>query len=169
MTGPDMDIDHALELWGTDPVHPTEEGYAALAESIKQFANDIVVSARAAAAEAASKAAAPKPRPAVRPKPVRREGWVAGSAEVATRNLPQQISHSQYRGHQPRGSHTWIAPGQRGRGSGASGTAARGFDRGGRSGGRVAAGPMKRGFSGRGWRGRGRGHWSLFSLSSIMQ
>jgi hypothetical protein len=158
MTGPDMDIDHALELWGTDPVHPTEEGYAALAESIKQFANNIVVSARAAAAEAVSKAATPKPRPAVRPKPVRREGWVAGSAEVATRNLPQPISHSQNRGHLPRGGHTWFAPGQRGRGSGASGTAARGYDRGGRAGGRVAAGPMKRGFRGRGWRGRGRGH-----------
>jgi hypothetical protein len=132
MTGPDMDIDHALELWGTDPVHPTEEGYAALADSVKQFANDIVVSARAAAAEEASKAAAPKPRPVVRPKPVRREGWVAGSAEVAKRNLPQPSFHGQNRGHPPRGGHSWFAPGQRGRGSGAGGTPARGFDRGGR-------------------------------------
>jgi lysophospholipase L1-like esterase len=60
MTGPDMDIDHALELWGTDPVHPTEEGYAALADSVKQFCNNIIVGARAEASEAASKAAAPK-------------------------------------------------------------------------------------------------------------
>ncbi len=51
-----------------NPVHPTEEGYAALADSIKQFANNVVVSARAEAAEAASKAAAPIPRPAARPK-----------------------------------------------------------------------------------------------------
>jgi hypothetical protein len=83
MTRPDMDIDHALELWGTDPVHPTEEGYAAL-DSVEQFANNIVVGARAEAAEAASKAAAPKQRPVARPKPIRREGWVAGSAEVIT-------------------------------------------------------------------------------------
>jgi hypothetical protein len=164
MTGLDMDIDHALELWGTDLVHHTEEGYVALAESIKQLANHVVVSAQAAAAEAASKAAAPKPRPAVRPKPVRREGWVAGSAEVAKRNLPQPSFHGQNRGHPPRGGHTWFAPGQRGRGSGASGTTARGIDRGGRSGGRVAAGPMKRGFRGRRWRGRGWDTSPLFSL-----
>jgi hypothetical protein len=170
MTGPDMDIDHALELGGTDPVHPTEEGYAALADSIKQFANDVVVSARAAAAaaEAASKAAAPKPRPAVRPKPVRREGWVAGSAEVAKRNLPQPSFHCQHRGHPPRGGHTWFALCQRGRGNGASGTPARGFRRGGRSGGRVAGGPMKRGFRGRGWRGRGGGG-TLVPLFSLLQ
>jgi hypothetical protein len=37
MTGPDMDIDHALELWGTDRVHATEEGYAALADFVKQL------------------------------------------------------------------------------------------------------------------------------------
>jgi lysophospholipase L1-like esterase len=55
MTGPDMDIDHALELWGTDPVHPTEKGYAALAESVKQYCHNIVAGARAAASEAASK------------------------------------------------------------------------------------------------------------------
>jgi hypothetical protein len=157
MTGPDMDIDHALELWGTDPVHPTEEGYAALADSVKQFANNVVVSARAAAAEAASKAAAPIPRPVAHPKPIRREGWVAGSAEVAKRNLPQSSYLGQNRGHPPRVSHSWFAPGQRGRGSGAGGTPARGFDRGGRSGSRAAAGPMKRGFRGRGWRGRGGG------------
>jgi hypothetical protein len=155
MTGPDMDINHALELWGTDLVHPTEEGYAALADSVKQFANNVVVSARAIAAEAASKAAAPKPRPAARPKPVPGEGWVASSAEVAKRNLPQPSYHGQNRGHPPRGGHSWFAPGPRGRGSGAGDTPARGFDRGGRSSGRATAGPMKRGFRGRGFRGRG--------------
>jgi hypothetical protein len=133
MTGPNMDIDHALELWGTDPVHPTEEGYAALADSIKQFANNIVVTARAEAAEAANKAATPAPRPAARPKPVRREGWVAGSAEVAKRNLPQPSYHGQNRGFLPRGGHSWFATGPRGRGSGAGGMPARGHDRGGRS------------------------------------
>jgi hypothetical protein len=29
LTGPDMDVDYAMELWGTDPVHPNESGYAA--------------------------------------------------------------------------------------------------------------------------------------------
>jgi hypothetical protein len=62
----------------SDPVHPIEEGYAALADSVKQFCHNIVAGARAAASEAASKAATPKPRLAARPKPVRREGWVTG-------------------------------------------------------------------------------------------
>ena len=36
MTGPEMDIDHALELWGSDPVHPTEEGYATMRPWLSQ-------------------------------------------------------------------------------------------------------------------------------------
>jgi hypothetical protein len=140
MTGPDMDIDHALELWGTDAVHPTEEGYAALADSIKQFYNNIVVGARAEASKVASKAAAPKQKPAACPKPVHREGWVVGSDEVAKRYFSQQS----YQGHAglspPCGGRTWYNPGPWGRGGDSGGTPARGGDRGGRSGSRATSG-----------------------------
>jgi lysophospholipase L1-like esterase len=37
LTGPDMDVKYAMELWGTDPVHPSESGYAALATSCPVF------------------------------------------------------------------------------------------------------------------------------------
>jgi hypothetical protein len=103
MTGPEMDIDHALELWRSDPVHPTEEGYAALAESVKQFCHNIVAGARALASEAASKAVSTKPRPPPRPKPVRREGWIAGSDEVAKRNTYQHSYQGRSRSFPPTG------------------------------------------------------------------
>jgi hypothetical protein len=159
MTGPEMDIDHALELWGTDPVHPTEDGYAALAESVKQLSHDIVAGARAAASEEASKAAAPKPAPAARLKPVRREGWIAGSDEVARRNLHQQTSQGRgrpfpSRGFYPRGGRQLARPW--GRGGGGAPTA-RGAARGGHPASRPGSGPGKRGFKGRGWRGNQRG------------
>jgi hypothetical protein len=61
---------------------PTEEGYAALVKSIKQFCNTMVHGARAAATEAAA-TNVPKPKSATRPKPVRREDWVADFDQVA--------------------------------------------------------------------------------------
>ncbi len=160
MTGPEMDIDHALELWGSDLVHPTEDGYAALAESVKQFSHDIVAGARAAASEDASKAAAPKPGPAPRPKPIRREGWISGSDEVAKGNLYQHSSQGRgrpfsSRGTYPRGGRQW-SNGPWGRGGG-GGSTARGAARGGQPGSRPGSGPGKRGFKGRGWRGNQRG------------
>jgi hypothetical protein len=90
-------------VWLSDPVHPTEEGYAALAESVKRFCHNIVAGARAAASEAASKAATPKPRPVPRPKPVCREGWIAGSDEVAKRNTYQHSYQGRGRSFPPAG------------------------------------------------------------------
>jgi hypothetical protein len=156
MTGPEMDIDHALELWGSDPVHPTDEGYAALAVSVKQFFHDIVAGARAAASEAASKAAAPKPGPAPLPKPVRRDGWIAGSDEVAKVNVYQHSSQGLGRPFPPPGGRPWSNPGPWGHGGG-GGTTARGAASGGHPGSRARSGSGKRGFNGRRWRGNPRG------------
>jgi hypothetical protein len=59
MTGPDMDVDRALELWGNDPVHPTETGYAALAQDIRSLCELTIADARARTAAASAPAAPP--------------------------------------------------------------------------------------------------------------
>jgi hypothetical protein len=86
MTGPDMDVDRALELWGNDPVHPSEAGYAALAQDIRALCESSVAEARVRAAEAATQAVPPPLQPP--PRPVRREGWISGSTPVAKRFAP---------------------------------------------------------------------------------
>jgi hypothetical protein len=44
LTGPDMDVEYTIELWGrgTDPVHPTESGYSALAASLSSFCHNTI-------------------------------------------------------------------------------------------------------------------------------
>jgi lysophospholipase L1-like esterase len=49
LTGPDMDVDYTMELWGLDPIHPTENGYAALAASLTSFCQETIAEAQAAA------------------------------------------------------------------------------------------------------------------------
>ncbi len=80
---------------GDQPGPPTEEGYTAMVKSIKQFCNTMVVGARVAATEAAAMNV-PKPEPATRLKPVRREDWVAASDKVAKR----QLHPGNYPGHE---------------------------------------------------------------------
>ncbi len=63
-------------------------------------------------------------QPAARPKPVHREGWVAGSAEVAKRNFSQPSYQCPNRAFPPRGGRTWYNHGPWGRCGG--GTPARG-------------------------------------------
>ena len=48
LTGPDMDVDYAMELWGQDPIHPTKNGYAALAASLTSFFKDTIAQAQTA-------------------------------------------------------------------------------------------------------------------------
>ncbi len=136
LTGPDMDVEYAMELWGTDPVHPTENGYAALAASLTSFCLDTIAQAQAAAEMKPPHGAA-----IPRPKPVRREAWIDGSQAVAQR---QQANH-QLRGFKKNTGYT-------------SRGAANPRGRGGRGG--PAGNPFvwKRGFRGRGWRGGRRGH-----------
>jgi hypothetical protein len=86
MTGPDMDVNRALELWGNDPVHPSEAGYAALALDIRALCESTVAEARVRATEAATQAVPPPLQPP--PRPVRREGWITGATSVAKRFAP---------------------------------------------------------------------------------
>jgi hypothetical protein len=141
LTGPDMDVEYAMELWGTDPVHPTENGYAALAESLTNFCHETIEQARAAAEKKPSHGAAGPP-----PKPVRREAWIDGSQAVAQR----QQANLHLRGFRKNAGGN--SRGFAGRG------AANPRGRGGRGG--QAGNPFvwKRGFRGRGWRGGKRGH-----------
>jgi hypothetical protein len=108
MTGPDMDVDRALELWGNDPVHPTEAGYAALAQDIRSLCESTIAEARARTAEATAPAAPPQQRQPARP--VRREGWIAGSTPVAKRFAPS----TPQRGNNI--SRPWLPRTNRGRG-----------------------------------------------------
>jgi hypothetical protein len=142
MTGPDMDVERALELWGNDPVHPTEAGYAALAQDIRSLCESTIAEARARTAVAGAPAAPPQQRQPA--GPVRQEGWIAGSTPVAKRFAPS----TPQRGNNI--SCPWFPRANRGRGQRGGNTAHP--PRGG--------GPprppanFKRGFKGRGW-GRG--------------
>ena len=57
-----MDVDYAMELWGLDPIHPTENGYSALAAALTSFCQDTIAQAQAAA-EAKSAAVRPHSGP----------------------------------------------------------------------------------------------------------
>jgi hypothetical protein len=131
-----MDVDYAMELWGLDPIHPTENGYSALAAALTSFCQDTIAQAQVAAEAKSARGAATQ-----RPKPVRREAWIDGSQAVAKR---QQANH-QLRGFRKNSGYT-------------SRGAANPRGRGGRGG--PAGNPFvwKRGFRGRGWRGGKRGH-----------
>jgi lysophospholipase L1-like esterase len=136
----DFDEDRILQLWGADPVHPTEDAYSLIAEHLLAFAYQQIGEKRTAeaAAEAATAAgpstvhAAPKAA-----KPVRRESWISGTEPVAKRQAHSHQVQNRFRPYPQRG-------GNSGRGSG----------RGAYSSGPV---PWKRGFRGRGGRRGGRG------------
>ena len=65
-----------MRLLGEDPVHLTDAAYAAIAEHLVHFCENTVEEAKEA--EAGSAAAKLS-----RPKPVRREPWIAASEPVA--------------------------------------------------------------------------------------
>jgi hypothetical protein len=54
----DFDEDRILQLWGADPVHPTEDAYSLITEHLLSFANQQVGEKRAAEAAAEATAAA---------------------------------------------------------------------------------------------------------------
>jgi hypothetical protein len=147
LTDDEADEERILSLWGADPVHPTDEAYAAISNHLLAYVHTQMAESRAAAAAAAEAASkpAPKPRPQ---KPVRRKSWIASSEPVAKRqNTGYQHSSKQPRGGRGnnRGGQRWSAPPR--------GTHPRGgMNRGGR-------GPWKRGFKGRGGRGGHQGRY----------
>jgi hypothetical protein len=144
----EADEERILSLWGADPVHPTEEAYAAISSDLLAYVHSQMADSRAAAAAATE--AASKPAPAPQPqKPVRRESWIASSEPVAKRQntgfQQPRGSRGNNRGGQHWGVYHWSAPPR--------GTHPRGgVNRGGR-------GPWKRGFKGRGGRGGQQGRY----------
>jgi hypothetical protein len=97
LTGPDMDVEYAMELWGTDPVQSTESGYAAQAASHTSFCHDTITQSQTATKAKPSHGAATQ-----RPKLVRREAWIDGSQADAQR---QQANH-QLRGFKKNTAYT---------------------------------------------------------------
>ena len=75
----DLDEDRTLRLWGSDPVHPTEEAYQVIAEKVISAAISALAAARVKAAEAeAPQVVHPK-------KAARRDSWIGGAEPVAKR------------------------------------------------------------------------------------
>ncbi len=135
----DFDEDRILQLWGADPVHPTEDAYSLIAEHLLAFASQQIGEKRTAEA-AAEVAAAVGPTTTQAAttktaKPVRRESWIAGTEPVAKRQTQQ--SQNRFRPYPQSG-----------------GNSGRGSTRGSHTSGPV---PWKRGFKGRG--GRRGGRW----------
>ena len=133
----DFDEDRILQLWGADPVHPTEDAYSLIAEHLLAFANQQIGEKRTAEAAATTgpsttQAATPKAA-----KPVRRESWISGTEPVAKRQAQAHQNQNRFRPYPQRGGHS-----------------GRGSNRGSHLSG---PGPWKRGFRGRGGRRGGRG------------
>ena len=129
MTGAAIDTEYVLELWGADPVHPTQKAYELLAEHIQNHCGALLAARRLKKEEEAKAAGAAK-GPSRPQKAVRRESWVAGSEPVAKRQMLTTFGDYR-RGGNPRGGGGYA------RGSGPQG-------------------PFKRGFRGRGGRGGGQ-------------
>jgi hypothetical protein len=137
----DFDEDRILQLWGADPVHPTEEAYSLIAEHLLAFANQQIgeKSKAEVAAEAAAAAGPPATQGATSKaaKLVRRESWIAGTEPVAKRQAQAHQNQNRFRPYPQRGGHS-----------------GRGSNRGSHL---SSPGPWKRGFKGRG--GRRGGRW----------
>jgi hypothetical protein len=106
----DFDEDRILQLWGADPVHPTEEAYSLIAEHLLAYASQQIGEKRTAeaAAEAAATAGPSAAQPATpkAAKPVRRESWISGTEPVAKRQ--SQIHHhaNRFRPYPQRGGNS---------------------------------------------------------------
>jgi hypothetical protein len=137
----DFDEDRILQLWGGDPVHPTEDEYSLIAEHLLAFANQQIREKRTAeaAAEAAATAGPSTAQAATAKtaKPVRRESCISGTEPVARHQAQPHHHQNQFRPFPQRG-----------------GNSGRGSNRGSHLSG---PGPWKRGFRGRGGRRGGRG------------
>jgi hypothetical protein len=106
----DFDGDRILQLWGADPVHPTEDAYSLIAEHLLAFAYQQIGEKRTAeaAAEAAT-AAGPSTAHAAPPKaakPVRRESWISGTEPVAKRQAQAHQNQNRFRPYPQRGGNS---------------------------------------------------------------
>ncbi len=106
----DFDEDQILQLWGADPVHPTEDAYSLIAEHLLAFAYQQIGEKRTAeaAAEAAT-AAGPSTAHAAPPKavkPVRRESWISGTEPVAKHQAQAHQIQNRFRPYPQRGGNS---------------------------------------------------------------
>ncbi len=59
LTDDEADEERILSLWGADPVHPTDEAYAAISNHLLAYAHSQMAESKAVAAAAAEAAGAP--------------------------------------------------------------------------------------------------------------
>jgi len=131
----EADEEQILQLWGADPVHPTEAAYKAIGDHLSEAITCHMAEARtqAAAAEESKKQAPTHSAKAQRQ--VKREAWISGTEPVAKRQATNNSYLARGQGH----SRPYYQGNREVRGRGGNN-----FPR-----------PWKRGF--RGGRGRGGG------------
>jgi len=130
----EADEEQILQLWGADPVHPTEAAYKAIGDHLSEAITCHMAEAKAQAAADEAKKQAPATS-AKKQLPVRREAWISGTEPVAKR----QATSSSYLARGSGYSRPYYQGNREARGRGGNH-----FPR-----------PWKRGF--RGGRGRGGG------------
>jgi hypothetical protein len=81
----DADEEHILQLWGTDPVHPTEAAYKAKGDHLTEAIVSHMAAARTQAAAAEESKKNTSTPAAAKQKPVKREAWIPGTEPVAKR------------------------------------------------------------------------------------
>ncbi len=82
----EADEEHILRLWGSDPVHPTDETYEAIAHHLRDTIETIATEQRVKNATASESEGKQQPPPLQQaPKPIRRESWISGTEPVAKR------------------------------------------------------------------------------------
>ncbi len=137
----EADEEHILRLWGSDPVHPTDEAYGAIALHLRDTIESLVADQKNKSGNIPD--GNPQPLPLQRaPKPVRRESWIAGTEPVAKRQAtPSNTTWT----HGPARGNSGGRPWKRGFRGGGRGGGNRGGGRGGGSRGRGGGGSRGRG------------------------
>ncbi len=131
----EADEEHILRLWGSDPVHPTDEAYEAIAEHLRDTIVSAVVEQKMKSAN--------EPDGKLPPKPIRRESWISGTEPMAKRQAT--TSNTTWK-HVPSRGQSGVRPWKRG------------LCGGGGRGGRGGGGGGGRGSGGRGGRWMRGGH-----------
>jgi hypothetical protein len=155
----EADEEHILRLWGSDPVHPTDEAYEAIATHLRDTIESLVAEQKAKT-DNIPDGTLPSLPPQRNPKPVRRESWIAGTEPVAKRQAtPYNTTWNSGPARGNGGGRPWKRGFRGGGGRGGGGRGGGGRGGGGRSGGGRGGGNRgSRGGGGRGRGGRG-GRW----------
>ena len=129
--GDDTDAEALMDLWGSDPVHPTERAYTILAGAVTTMADELIAEGAEPAPPTASKSMK---------RPAAREPWLAASEPVAKRlnerGHPYPRVGSRGNNRASRGAQPYGRGGQRGRGFGSERSGRGRWHRGGQSRGR---------------------------------